>query len=112
MMKMKSEQKQNSHSSDKVNGGALMTVEVWFFDNSYREHGPPYGTTYRPHFVIKESSEYLGIQFESLEKASYGEHILCDIKLLYDGVDYSNLVSGVVFEIREGPHTVGEGVVK
>ena len=88
-----------------------MTVEVWFFDNAYRMHGPPYGTAYRPHLVIKEKEEYLGIQFENLEKAPYGEHILRDIKLLYDGVDYSNLVSGTAFYIKEGANTVGEGIV-
>ena len=36
---------------------------------------------------------------------------LSDVELLYDGVDYSALTKGSAFEIKEGAHTVGEGIV-
>ena len=88
-----------------------MIVEVWFFADSYRKSEPPFGMAYRPHFVIKGTEEYLGIQFRNLKNAPYGEHIKCDIELLYEGVNYSRLITGVEFEIREGPHVVGEDVV-
>ena len=65
---------------------------------------------YRPHFVVKEMSEYLGIQFEDLEEAAFGEEIVANVKPLYisTGVNYSALVPDTSFEIKEGPHTVGE----
>ena len=62
-------------------------------------------------FCHKNTDEYLGIQFKNLEKRKFNEHILCNIILLYEGVDYSKLKKGVLFEIKEGPHTVGEGFV-
>ena len=49
--------------------------------------------------------------FSNLEKSKFNEHILCDIILLYEGVDYSKLKKGASFEIKEGPHTVGKGFV-
>ena len=86
-----------------------MLVEVWF--NNHRK-APPFGAGYRPHFVIKGTEEYLGIQFTELEQAPVGEHILAEIRFLYCGlVDYSELVTDVEFEIREGRNVVGEGVV-
>ena len=85
-------------------------MKVCFFTNSYRKK-PPFGTAYRPHFVIKGTTEYLGIQFLNLDEAPLGEEIFSDIELLYDGVVYSTLVAGTSFEIKEGDHTVGEGVV-
>lgn len=87
-----------------------MTVEVCFYGNGYRKN-PPYGEVYRPHFVIKGTSEYLGIQFIKLEEKPFDTKILCKIKTLYDGIDYSGLVSGISFEIKEGAHTVGDGIV-
>ena len=87
-----------------------MLVKVWFLDNGTRKN-PPFGTSYRPHFVIKNTIEYLGIQFENLEKRKFNEHILCSIILLYEGIDYSKLKKGISFDIKEGPYTVGEGFV-
>jgi len=84
-------------------------VEVWFNDK-YRT--PPFGAGYRPHFVVKGTEEYLGIQFTELEQTPVGEHMLAEIRFLFHGfVDYSKLVTGVEFEIREGPNIVGEGMV-
>ena len=90
--------------------GGKVKVRVCFFADSYRKN-PPFETTYRPHIVIKETTEYLGIQFLNLDEMPLGEEFLSDIKLLYDGIDYSALIVGTVFEIKEGAHVVGEGVV-
>lgn len=87
-----------------------MLVEIWFLNNGVRKN-TPYGTTYCPHFVVKCTNEYLGIQFENLQKSQFNEHIKCSIKLLYETVDYSNLKSGAYFDIKEGACTVGEGFV-
>jgi len=84
-------------------------VDVCFFDNGYRI-APPFGEFYRPHLVVTDSIEYLGVQFINLEKVQFGEHILCEAKLLFCA-DYSKLVENASFEIREGVHTVGEGIV-
>lgn len=89
-----------------------MLVEVWFF-KGVRER-PPYGSAYRPHFLIKNTEEYyFGVQFEDLKKAPFGEHLVAKVKLIYKdlGVDYSKFIPGIYFEIREGKRVVGEGVV-
>ena len=87
-----------------------MKVRVRFHTDTCRLK-PPFGTTYRPHFVVKGTTEYLGIQFTKLDIVPFEEETLGDVDLLYDGVDYSALVKGVTFEIREGSHVVGEGIV-
>ena len=87
-----------------------MKVKVRFWGENHREM-PPFGTAYRPHLVVKGTTEYLGVQFTNIDKVSFGEEILSGVELLYDGVDYSALVIGAAFEIREGTHIVGEGVV-
>ena len=87
-----------------------MKVKVHFHAGAYRQK-PPFGTTYCPHFVVKGTTEYLGIRFANLDDVPFGKETLSDVELLYDGVDYSALVKGAAFEIREGAHTVGEGVV-
>jgi hypothetical protein len=85
-------------------------VKVWFFDGVRKK--PPYGERYRPHFVIKGTEDYLGIQFAKLEKTPFAEHIITEVHFIFYGaVDYSKLCAGVEFEIREGSKIVGEGIV-
>ena len=87
-----------------------MKVKVRFYADAYRLK-PPFGTAYCPHFVIKGTTEYLGIRFENLDEVPFETETLSDVELLYDGVDYSALTNGSAFEIKEGAHTVGEGIV-
>ena len=61
-----------------------VTVKVLFFEASYRKK-PPFGTAYRPHFVVKEATEYLGVQFVNLAEAPFGEEIISEIELPYGG---------------------------
>jgi hypothetical protein len=92
------------HESDKK-----CKVEIWF--GGVRKI-PPYGKTYRPHFVIKGTEEYFGIQFAELPNRPLGERITTEAHFLFYGfVDYSKLVRGVEFEIREGRNIVGYGIV-
>jgi len=86
-------------------------VEVWFFAG-VREN-PPFGTKYRPHLVVNGTKKYLGVQFNDLQEAPFGEHISNRVQLTYGsfGVDYSKLILNVNFEIREGARVVGEGFV-
>ncbi len=73
----------------------------------------PIGTGYSPHFVVNGTSDYLGVRFlnipDNVKPNSMYEQ---RVALLYaDTVDYSELTTGVDFEIREGGKTVGKGMV-
>lgn len=54
-----------------------------------------------------------GIQFENLPNRPFGTHIKCRAQLIYESlsVDYSRFSLGTKFDIREGSHTVGKGIV-
>ena len=67
--------------------------------------------TYRPHFMVKGESEYLGICFIDGEEVSFDQPIACSVLPLYDSVDYSSLAKGTAFFIMEGTNIVGDGVV-
>ena len=82
--------------------------------------------TYRPHFVVGDPEQktaivdennsglenYLGIAFISQEGALKAEkEIEALVAALYPEVDYSSLVSGASFTIREGQNIVGNGRV-
>lgn len=94
-----------------INIWRTLPVEVWFHNGARKN--PPFGLTYRPHFIVKGTTDYLGIQFENLEKKTLGEHIITRVQLTYEsiGVDYAGLKQSVEFEIKEGGTTVGQGVV-
>ena len=82
--------------------------------------------TYRPHFVVGDPEQrkaiidknntcyenYLGVAFISQQGTLKVEkEIEAVVVTLYPGVDYSRLVTGATFTIREGPHVVGNGKV-
>lgn len=72
------------------------------------------GGEYRPHLVSDEevSPDYLGVQFVACaDPVNFGVDLQVNVQLLYDGVDYSGLVPGSAFTIREGARTVGAGHV-
>ena len=108
-----------------------LNVKVKFFskENSGREELPEdllsIGT-YRPHFVIgdpgqkkavvNENNEgledYLGVVFISQEGALKKEkEIEAVVTMPYPETDYSNLINGVTFTIREGDKIIGNGKV-
>ena len=82
--------------------------------------------TYRPHFVVGDPEQkkaivnennvgqevYLGVSFSSQEGALKPEHeINAVVSTIYPDVDYSALVTGATFTIREGQKVVGNGKV-
>lgn len=70
------------------------------------------GIGYSPHLATK-ADEMLGVRFLKVsQKPEPGTPLLVEFETLYDGVDYSPLVPGVSFEIKEGPKVVGRGVVR
>jgi len=94
-------------------------------DAGGRLRPPVDSPSYRPHLVLQDgasagpsgsgqtaSEAYLGVAFSGSGKllAPGAVHEVV-LQLLYPGVDYSGLVSGSHFTIREGPHTVGHGRV-
>lgn len=67
---------------------------------------------YRPHLVIKNDFEYLGVQFIDGEEFVFEKEILGIVQPIYtETVDYSKLVQGTEFFILEGKNLVGEGIV-
>ena len=72
------------------------------------------GGQYRPHLVLDDdvNRDYLGVQFVACaDTVDFGVALQLSVQLLYDGVDYSGLVPGSAFTIREGARTVGTGHV-
>lgn len=67
---------------------------------------------YRPHFVIKEKNELLGVCFISGEEVEFDKNIKCSALPLYQGIDYINLVKGTEFFVVEGKNNVGQRVIE
>lgn len=90
-------------------------AEITFlsFEDGGREtppKGPPWNY-YRPHLVTSEGGEYLGVQFIQGPPPSTslpGQYIL---ELMYENIDYSSLVPGCTFDVKEGGKTVARGLV-
>ena len=85
---------------------------VTFFSKKRRT--PPNlnnGMSY-PHFVIKGTEEYLGINFIDGEDVIFDKQVGANALPLYETVDYSALQAGTEFFIMEGGNIVGEGIIK
>lgn len=94
----------------------LYWVKVKFFSNSIRKKPPCFkldmGIRYSPHLVVKDDSEYLGVTFVDADICTFEKRIDAIVAPLYEGAGYHKLVKDVEFLIMEGPHIVGEGIVK
>ena len=87
-------------------------IKIKFFEDKRKTPVKFSDRNYRPHFVIKNDSEYLGVQFIEGEELVFEKEILGIVQPLYtDTVDYSKLIPGTEFFILEGKNLVGEGVV-
>lgn len=94
----------------------LKCVKVIFFNDRRKEfpilsYSIKGGTSYRPHLIIKGTTEYLGVEFIQSQLQEFGLLGTAFIRLVYDGIDYSNLKVGIKFDIVEGANIVGEGEV-
>jgi translation elongation factor EF-Tu-like GTPase len=84
---------------------------------SYQESSGNCG--YCPHLVVQlptirehnKSDHYLGVRLISEKEIIPGMPIDLDMELMYPGIDYSALVPGATFTIREGPKIIGFGIV-
>lgn len=91
-------------------------VEMTFLTKAQggREQPPPLTTPtmYRPHLVVGDG-EYLGVIFVSApERVQAQSPFTATLGLVHHpNVDYSPLVSGAEFTVREGPRVVGRGRV-
>ena len=74
---------------------------------------PPFSInrSYRPHVVVDGDSTYLGVRFVIGTETKSGETGRFSFVELYPDVDYSSLVAGVKFTIREEANIVGKGVI-
>lgn len=88
----------------------IFSVEVLFYKN-VRNTMPVTG--YRPHIIMEDDKEYLGIRFFDIEKRELGQRGVAMIECMYEeqGVNYSKIIAGKSFKVMEGPHVVGEGRV-
>ena len=67
---------------------------------------------YYPHFVIKGTEEYLGINFIDGEDVIFNRPIRANVLPLNETADYSALQAGTEFLIMESGNIVGEGIIK
>ena len=85
---------------------------VTFFGKKRRTPPNLNNGMYYPHFVIKGTEEYLGINFIDGENVIFDKDIGANALPLYETVDYSALQAGTEFFIMEGENIVGKGSVK
>ena len=85
---------------------------VTFFSKKRRTPPNLNNGKYCPHFVIKGTEEYLGINFMDGEDVIFDKPIQANALPVYETVDYSAIQPGAVFLIMEGGNIVGEGIVK
>lgn len=73
----------------------------------------PVSAPYRPHFRVG-TGEYLGVELanDSGTHTGAGAIFTATARFVYDGVPYEQLKPGVQFQVLEGPHIVGIGVVE
>ena len=88
----------------------IVDVDIFFYKDKRKT--PPHGKTYRPLFVVENTSDcYMGIQFIDLQEAPLGERIFAKAECIFPHNDYLLLKENVRFLIKEGTYAVGEGVV-
>lgn len=68
--------------------------------------------SYRPHLVV-EPGQMLGVVFiqADVPMPLPGQKTIATVALMYEGVDYSVLVPGAIFDVVEGSQVVATGRV-
>jgi translation elongation factor EF-Tu-like GTPase len=90
-------------------------IEVHFKPTAVGGRRTPAALTtcsYRPHLVV-EPGQMLGVVFIQADPpmGRPGETVMATVALMYEGVDYSALVPGAVFDVVEGTQVVANGRV-
>ncbi|MFC5549333.1 hypothetical protein [Massilia aerilata] len=98
-----------------MNTAPRIQVEVHFKPTAAGGRARPAALTtggYRPHFVV-EPGQMLGVVFihADIPAPPPGETAVATVALMYEGVDYSALVPGAVFDVVEGRQVVATGRV-
>jgi hypothetical protein len=72
------------------------------------------GNQYRPHLVIRERKEYIGVAFQEVPAGPpAGKELSVVLTLMYfPNPMYGNLRPGTDFTVREGAQIVGHGTVR
>ena len=91
----------------------LFEVNVEFFLPNWRKHPVRLGSgQYWPHLRVVSDSEHLGVKFvRGPDWVELGSSATAVVQTIFENVHYEKLKAGVQFEILEGPHVVGKGVV-
>ncbi len=91
---------------------AVLHVEVIFWRGKRKTPPSLISGKYCPHFVVKGTSDYLGVCFLDGTECAFDEPALGNAQPLYpDTVDYGPLADGTEFLIYEGANAVGRGRV-
>ena len=91
---------------------AVLHVEVIFWGGKRKAPPSLISGKYCPHFVVKGTSDYLGVCFLDGTECAFDELALGNAQPLYpDTVDYGPLADGAEFLIYEGATAVGRGRV-
>lgn len=91
---------------------AVLYVEVIFWGGKRKTPPSLLSGKYRPHFVVKGTTEYLGVCFLDGTECAFDEPALGNAQPLYpDTVDYGPLEDHAEFLIYEGANAVGKGRV-
>ena len=85
---------------------------VTFFSKKKRTPPNLNNGMYYPHFVIKGTEEYLGINFIDGEDVIFDQPVRANALPIKEDIDHSVLQVGTEFLIMEGGNVVGEGIVK
>lgn len=85
-------------------------ISVTFF--SGKRETPPYLHNYRPHLVVKDDNEYLGVCFIEGSACEFNEAVITIVLPVYENVHYNKLAINTPFFVMEGSNIVGEGVVE
>ena len=91
-------------------------IETQIIFKSY-EHGGrvqlPIGSGFSPHFIVQGSNQLLAINFIDFpDNAEFEKPCMVKVELrYYPKIDYSSLIDGARFEVKEGPKIIGTGLV-
>ena len=96
---------------------AVLYVEVIFWSGKRKTPPSLMSGKYCPHFVVKGTTEYLGVCFLGVcfldgTECTFDEPALGNAQPLYpDTMDYNSLENNAEFLIYEGANAVGKGRV-
>jgi len=89
-----------------------MEVNIVFISGTRSAFPSLNDSKYSPHIVLRGTNELIPVTFVRSEIDCFGVEGSAIIKILYNQFHYKHLKIGSSFDIKEGNHTVGYGVIK